>query len=61
LGRKRDPELLRTEEVIPSKKHIETFDLGLLFYIFPFSISTSWIRFRTPKKKRTSIGMLFPD
>jgi len=35
FGWKRDPELLREEEVVPSEKHIETYDLGLLVLIFP--------------------------
>lgn len=36
FGRKRDPKLLRVEEVILLEKHINTFDLGFLIYIFSF-------------------------
>jgi len=35
LGQKRDPKLLRVEEVVSSGNHIETFDLDLLVYGFP--------------------------
>lgn len=36
---KRDLNLLREGEVVPSEKHINTSDLGFLIYILPFSSS----------------------
>lgn len=46
-----DPNLLIAGEVFSSKKHINSYDLRFLVYIFPYSISTSWISLKTPKQK----------
>lgn len=51
LGQKRDPELLRVGQVVPSKKHIMISNLGFVIQIFPFSISTSRISLKIPNQK----------